>query len=206
MKSVIPISALALAATSTAQYLNQSEPFQLVLLSANSTINGSTLSACHEGAAIEGLCLSNSISISKPEAIAPGTFYFNTSDTITPPNATLGATGYLTYLLIGGNFEISEPMGLYVNPTTNVALPLFYPGDTYATTVAFDEKGLLNIQGYIDDTTVPATVGGFKAYYRWYSCTTYYTGYTYVTLSWGLGEGKPQNPSCVKVDVKRVFV
>ncbi|KAF2465393.1 uncharacterized protein BDR25DRAFT_239524 [Lindgomyces ingoldianus] len=205
MKFAIPTLALALAASTNAQFYNQSAPFHLILLSSNTTINGSTLSACHEGAAIEGLCLSNSISISQPESIAPGTFTFNYSDSVVTPNVTLGSPGYLTYLLQGSNFNFSEPMGLYVNPTTNVALPLFYPGDNLATVVSFDESNLMNIQGYIDDTKSPAAVGNITAYYRWYSCTTYYTGYTYVMLSWVLGAREPQNPTCIKVNVKRVF-
>jgi hypothetical protein len=41
--------------------------------------------------------------------------------------------------------------------------------------------------------------------YRWYVCTTLVTSYTYSTLAWVLGSHSPQNPSCVKVDVVRVF-
>lgn len=206
MKLSLATLALTLAALTTAQFNNQSAPFNLVLASENKTIDGQYLAACHEGAAIEGLCLAGIPSPSKPGEIAPATFNFNTSDQAVTPNATLGAPGWVTYLLRGGNFNESEPLGLYINPTTNVALPLFYPGGELATTMSFDSNNLLNIQGYIDDTQNPPTSGDTVAYYRWYSCTTYYTGYTYVTLAWVLGEGNPQNPTCVKVDVKRVFV
>jgi hypothetical protein len=206
MKLAIPAITLALAASTAAQYDKQSKPFYLVLNSENKTVNGQYLAACHEGAAIEALCLANAPSPSKPGQIAASTFTFNTSDTVVTPNATLGSPGWVTYELRGGNFNVSEPLGLYVEPTTNVALPLFYPGTSEATTLSFDEHDLLNIQGYVHDTLNPPTWGDYVAYYRWYSCTTYYTGYTYVTLTWVLGEGAPQNPTCVKVDVKRVFL
>lgn len=48
---------LALTSGATAQYLNQTAPFALVVISSNTTYNGSTLAACHEGAAIESLCI-----------------------------------------------------------------------------------------------------------------------------------------------------
>ena len=205
MKLTLPTLALTLAASTTAQYYNQSKPFHLVVVSKNQTINGDTLSACHTGAAIESLCLSNSISVSKPNPIAPATFYFNTSDSVVTPNATLGAPGIVTYVL-NSIPPIPESLGLYPSFSSNVALPLLWPGDTEATTMAFDKNDLLNIQDYVDDKVNPPVSGDYTAYYRWYSCSTYWQGYSYVTLSWVLGEGKPQNPSCVKIDVKRVFI
>lgn len=72
----------------TAQYTNQSAPFNLVLLSANSTINGSLLSACHEGAAIEGLCLGGLSS----ESYAQYTFNYSAQAT---PDPVVGITGTL---------------------------------------------------------------------------------------------------------------
>lgn len=56
MQASIISFVLAFAATHVAAQ-NQSAPFNLVLSSANATLNGSLLDACHEGAAIEGLCL-----------------------------------------------------------------------------------------------------------------------------------------------------
>jgi hypothetical protein len=204
MKFTLPI-ALGLAASTSAQYLNQSEPFHLVLVSENATVNGDTLSSCHTGAAIESLCLSNSNSTSKPEPIPAAVFTFNTSESVFVPNATLGVPGIVTWTLPASP-PIPEALGLSFDPTTNVALPLLWPGDSSATTMAFDSNNLLNIQGYVDDTVDPIVAGNYTAYYRWYSCHTYYAGYQYVTLAWKVGEGEPQNPSCIKVDVKRVFI
>ncbi|KAG4418069.1 hypothetical protein IFR04_008806 [Cadophora malorum] len=42
------------------KYLVQSTPFNLIVLSSNSTLNGTHLYACHEGAAIQGLCTNSS--------------------------------------------------------------------------------------------------------------------------------------------------
>jgi hypothetical protein len=204
MKFTLPI-ALGLATSTSAQYLNQSEPFNLVLVSENATVNGDTLSSCHTGAAIESLCLSNSNSTSKPEPIPAAVFTFNTSESVFVPNATLGVPGIVTWTLPASP-PIPEALGLSFDPTTNVALPLLWPGDSLATTMAFDSNNLLNIQGYVDDTVDPIVAGNYTAYYRWYSCNTYYAGYQYVTLAWKVGEGEPQNPSCIKVDVKRVFI
>jgi hypothetical protein len=102
-------------------------------------------------------------------------------------------------------FTVSEPMSLYLQPETNVALPLFIPG--YDTTyVGFDKEDKLYISYYVDDTVSPPKAGKTKKLYNWYTCETYYTGYTYTTLAWLIGrECKPQNPSCEKVDVVRVF-
>ncbi|APA15886.1 hypothetical protein SS1G_09232 [Sclerotinia sclerotiorum 1980 UF-70] len=199
--SFIATSLLAVAATQVAaQYTNQSAPFNLVLLSSNDTLNGTTLFPCHEGAAIEGLCVGASITNTNTTFY---TYNFNTSSYDTSFNASIGETGVLTWLLQGANFNLSSPFGLSYSPTSNIAMPLFTPG-TSTTNVAFDENDLLNIQGYQNDTTVPITFGT-EAYYRWYICETYW-GYHYTTLAWVVGEAEPQNPTCVKVDVKRVFV
>ena len=144
---------LALAASSvSAQFLNQTAPFNLVLLSSNSTINGSALGACHEGAAIEGLCLGFA---------SPFTLNYTAS---TNPTPTIGTYGYLTYELRGGNFNLSSPMSLIYNPTSNVAIPLFEPSNS-GTEVAF-LGDRLNIPGWIDDTVYPVSEVP-KAYFRW---------------------------------------
>lgn len=53
----------------------QSKPFKLVLDSAaDGSLNGKTISSCHSGAAIEGLCIGNDA----PSAF--GTYYLNTTE------------------------------------------------------------------------------------------------------------------------------
>ena len=94
-------------------------------------------------------------------------------------------------------------MQLSYDPTTNVAVPLFEPADS-GTPVGFDASNKMYIQGYVDDTVTPPSEDTLKDYYRWYVCETY-AGYEYTTLAWVLGSHSPENPSCVKVDVVRVF-
>jgi hypothetical protein len=183
MKAAILALVGAIASVATAQdapfYNISSAPFHLVVKSAtNKTLNGRTLFACHEGAAIEGLCLGD-------KALSTADVYrFNTSIYNTPTNSSIGDTGLLTWLLpTADNVSYSSALSLSANPTSNVAVPLFYPGDTDAQQVAFDNKGLLNIQGYIDDTVFPFNVTETTAYYRWYICETL-VGYQYTTLAW----------------------
>lgn len=184
MKATILAFFAAVAGTAVAQdepYYNiSSKPFHLVVKSAtNRTLDGLTLFACHEGAAIEGLCLSGNRRLRTADV-----FNFNTSSYQEPTNSAIGDPGILTWLLptVGANY--SSALTLSANPTSNVGVPLFFPGDTNAQQVAFDKKGLLNIQGYADDSVFPIdTTDGPKAYYRWYICVTN-VGYTYTTLAW----------------------
>ncbi|KAK5163160.1 uncharacterized protein LTR77_010944 [Saxophila tyrrhenica] len=170
----------------------QSKPFHLKAVSDNSTVDGTYFFACHEGAAIEGLCIG-----SKKLAQADN---FRLNNTRSQPNV-----GSLAWLLKGGNFKVSETMTLYTDPSTNVALPLFEPGYDSAY-VGFDSDDKMYIRVYLDDTKNPPNSVNGKKLYRWLTCTTYYTGYTYQTLAWQLGEAEAQNPTCEPVTVKRVFV
>lgn len=94
-------------------------------------------------------------------------------------------------------------MQLYYDPSTNVALPLFEPSE--GTAVAFDVHNRLNIQSTLDDTVTPPTDETVAAFYRWYVCESNFEGYTYETLNWVMGKEQPENPSCSKVQVVRVF-
>jgi hypothetical protein len=205
MKLIISTLTLALAALTNAQYDVESKSFHLVLSSKDTKVNGQTLSACHTGAAIESLCLSSIPSTSKPDPIAAAVFRFNTSSNIDTP-AGGDVPGILTFLL-NATPAIPSSLQFSYDPTTNYALPLLFPGQGADTqTLAFDSKNLLNVQGYLNYKTSPPTPGDSKAYYRWYSCSTYYSGYQYVNLVWALGDAKPETPGCAKVDVKRVFI
>jgi len=198
--SIISFVLAFVATQAIAQNLNQSAPFSLVLSSANSTLNGSFLDACHEGAAIEGLCLGGD----PTESYAQYNFNYTAQDPPSSSNAALGTVGILVWELHGGNFNLSSPLSLSISPTSNVAVPLFTPGDDQETQIGFDKDEKMFIPQYSDDTVVPPLYGP-KPLYRWYVCTTDDT-YLYQTLAWVIGEGKPQNPSCQKVEVKREFI
>lgn len=204
MKATLPTAALI--ASTSAQYYNiTSKPFELVVTSDDGCIND-TVSACHVGAALESLCLSNSTTISKPEFEPYSTFNFNT--TIYTPAATnpsLGQQGILTFNL-PAKPVIPSSASFNYDPTTDIAVPILGPGDQGAQQFSFDDKDELLIQGYIDWAANPPKAGNFTAYKRWYACTTYFAGYQYNNLAFGLGKHKPEDPTCVKVSVKRVFV
>jgi hypothetical protein len=225
MKTTFLTSLLAFATTSvfaqSGYYNVTSKPFSLIVKSSNKTLDGTALYACHEGAAskstpfllsphpslthntVEGLCIGPKFD--KKQISSSNTFNFNTSTYDENPTNQAGKQGLLTWLLIGGNFQVSSAARLSYDPTSNVALPLFFPGDDDVTQFGFDRNNKLYIRGYNDDTKVPIDVTGkTKDYYRWYICVTRY-GYTYTTLAWTLGNGVPQNPTCQKVDVVRRF-
>ena len=185
---------LGSASVITAQYLNQSKPFNLVLESKNPNATGKYLTPCHEGAAIDGLCLSTA-------ADSGDVYRYNYTDT----SDFKSPSGLLTWILRGGNFNATLPMQLSYNPSSNVAVPLFMPAQS-GQLISFDKDGLMYILGYFDDRVQPLNRSApATPYHRWYVCDTY-VGYAYRTLAWGLGEAVPQNPSCVKVHVKRKFV
>jgi hypothetical protein len=157
---------LTLLASTSAQNTNQSAPFNLVLSSRNKTLSGKYLEACHSGAAIETLCLSTGADPGTPHTV----YNLNTS------SDAGGSTtdGVITWTLRGGNFNLSQPLGLSVDYASNVALPLF---SGLETTVSFDAEERLYIKSFLDDTQDPPRFGE-RAYYRWFVCRTYYGSYT----------------------------
>jgi hypothetical protein len=150
-KTILASATLTLSAlttfTSAQTFPNQTAPFQLKIISAdNSTLNGSPLFACHEGAAIEGICNQGQMTTIPTSA---STFTFNYSDATQQGDASIGTPGYLTYLLQGSNFNVSEPMELTILESSNVAHPIFSPSEI-GQPVAFDSKELLNVGFFIN--------------------------------------------------------
>ncbi|EKD12637.1 hypothetical protein MBM_09206 [Drepanopeziza brunnea f. sp. 'multigermtubi' MB_m1] len=214
MRSALLAAGLALASGICAQeepyYRNQSAPFNLVLSSRNKTLDGSKLYACHEGAAIEGLCVAKTAPASSGVftlvPLSPVTHLErNYTDINGPPqDSETGYTGLITWLLVGGNFVTSSSLQLQPSATSNVAVPLFFPGPEGYANFGFDKDDRLFVPSYIDDTVTPP-VYRKERLYRWYACLTN-AGYVYETLAWVVGTCKPQNPTCEKVTVKRVFI
>jgi len=85
-------------------------------------------------------------------------------------------------------------MQLFVDPLYNVAIPLLFPGSDQYNVVTWSNHSKLLI-GYYEGPKED----------RWYICTTHYS-YTYQTLAWIIGKGKPENPTCQKVSVHRKLV
>jgi hypothetical protein len=191
--SIIAFTALATFTFAQDNYWSiQSPPFYLVLQSHNKTLNGQYLGACHEGAAIEGLCPV------PPSTANYVTYHYNTS---TQDNSS----GLLAWPLTanGGALTVSSAMHLSFDPSTNVAIPILFPGNNQYTPISFTKDNVMTIPTYQDDTK-PLPNYNVTQRCRWSVCTTYY-GYKYETLAWTLGNGKPQNPTCQSVEVIRKF-
>jgi hypothetical protein len=159
---------------------------------------------------LESLCLSNSNSTSKPDPSPYDTFYFNTTSTSQPPvnHTELGAEGILTWFLPVNDYG-NVPSSAYFNydASTDIAVPILETGiPNGVQRMSFTDQDELILQGFVDWTANPPNYVGSYGLNRWYACRTYYAGYQYDNLVWGLGAGKPDNPTCIKVDVKRVFV
>lgn len=98
-------------------------------------------------------------------------------------------------------------MSFYSDPSTNVAMPMFMPSYDQQE-IFFNKNNIMGIYSYLNDAVTPPTGDTVKVLKNWYVCETYYSAYTYRTLNWVMGNGsqKPQNPSCVKVEVERKFL
>jgi hypothetical protein len=107
----------------------------------------------------------------------------------------------------GGGLNVSSAMSFSSGDVSNIAVPIFMPGEPPYTLVSFGECGSMYKEAYQNDTVSPPE--GFSPPLKvmnWYICLTRWS-YTYVTLVWKVGlTGEPQNPSCQKVDVERVWV
>ncbi|KAH8730855.1 hypothetical protein GQ44DRAFT_699981 [Phaeosphaeriaceae sp. PMI808] len=209
MKYLLLIPTLAVATSTQESFYNiTSKPFKLAVASSDGSISD-TLSACHTGAAYESLCLSNSNSTSKPNPLTYSIFNFNNSIYSQAPagHTELGVPGILTWFLETGNAGFI-PSSVFFNydPTTDLAVPILRPGSDEPQMLAFDAQDRLIIQGYVDWKADPPKSTEPYGLMMWYACKTYFAGYQYVNLAWGLGAKEPENPTCVSVSVKREFL
>ncbi|CAG8978216.1 hypothetical protein HYALB_00011797 [Hymenoscyphus albidus] len=172
----------------------QSPPFYLTLKSLNTTLDGLYLTACHEGAAIESLCLSQPFTTNFTYAH----FYYNTSS-----SENSSTSGLLTWILPAVGLNVSSSLRLNYNNASNVALPLLFPGDEGAALVNFTAENQLGIN-LVQDDTLPLPNDFQHTIFRWFICITRY-GYLYQTLNWVLGNQSPQSPTCESVAVYRVW-
>jgi hypothetical protein len=204
MKTIFSIASLVAAASAQSFYNITSKPFQLLLTSEDGTINN-TVSACHTGAGMESFCLLNSTETSKESS----TFNFNSSIYAQAPSndPSLGVPGILTWFLPASNLGPVPSSAYFSNdPSTNLAVPILQTGSSNPQLLAFNDCDELILQSYIDWTANPPKEVEPYGLNRWYACKTLLLGYEYDNLAWGLGAEIPDDPTCVKVDVTRVWV
>ncbi|KAI1213099.1 uncharacterized protein F4807DRAFT_311314 [Annulohypoxylon truncatum] len=209
MKFQLPSLLLGLAA-SAASAQNQTGPFYLQIVGQkNSSIMGYG-NSCHTGAGMEGLCYGPG---QVPESIvASFEYYFNYTGNTVVDDAQVGQVIWkLPYTDSNGNTALEpQTLGLQFTTDSNVASTNFGLGECSSDlNVGFDADGKLFAWNYIDDSTftpgtnpVPSGVG--KAYYQWYVCYIYYTGYYYQAIGWS-ATSPPHNPTCQPVDIIQVF-
>lgn len=164
-------------------------------------ICSTTLGPCHQGAAIAGLCPTGS---KLPDPSPP--FYHNVSSASNQKPGAANADGILSYILHASGIDVPSAMSMDAGLSSNVVNPTFYPNVEPYTLLAFDENGCAYISAGQDDTVSPPTYyDPSRKLNNWYICLTRWS-YLYYTLSWKIGvTGEPQNPSCQKVDVMRIF-
>ncbi len=167
--------------------------------------HSTALGACHQGAAIEGLCPTRETVHDPPTPYT--TFYHNISSVGNETTIAANVEGVLSWILRAwGGLNVPSAMSLPFNSASNLANPTFYPGVDKYDLIAFEEDGCAYIKTALDDTvSPPAYFNPSRKVKNWYICLTKWS-YLYYTLSWKVGlTGQPQNPSCQKVDVIRVF-
>jgi hypothetical protein len=135
------------------------------------------------------------------------TFTHNVSTSST--SNAVDTSGILSFILETTGNRVPSAMQLSINPTSNIAVPIFYPGYKASSSVQFDEEGKMYIPAYQNDFATPpeATSPTWKIY-GWYVCLTRWA-YLYETLAWKVGmdsKSPPQNPTCKEVQVVRVYI
>jgi hypothetical protein len=203
MKATVLSVLSTLALSVKAQDFNQSAAFTLTINSDDASIDGQLLNSCHNGAALETLCL-----LGTTTSAASTTFYLNSTEYQTYLGLPVGP---LIWNLPYNTDQVeSEPMTLTSSPSTNVLVPQFSPQDSVYQTVGFDaESKLFLLDTSYDDSKFVAGVipapSVSKALYNWYACYTDTYGYYYHTLAW-VSYGVPRNPTCSPVNVTRTYI
>ncbi|KAI8625123.1 hypothetical protein F5Y19DRAFT_451756 [Xylariaceae sp. FL1651] len=196
MRSILAPVMAFMVATVVGQ--NQTGPYAIHIKGkTDSSIDGYA-SACHAGAAIEGLCYE-----AGPAVAGAYEFYYNYS-AYSPDTGEVFQPGWIVWNLpYNGNLTESETMLLQPNPGSNVEVALFEPG--YGTYVSFDESGRVYISGGYDDShfnatppVSPPSLGNLTNFHLCYQYTG--TGYYYHSISW-VTTPPARNPSCQPVDL-----
>jgi len=166
------------------------------------TDSSHALGACHWSSTYEGLCLTDDTTAT--HARPSTTFYHNVSSYY---DDTQGILNW-PLSLWGRDDPVSSAMHFEFVVGTNLVNMVFTPGtDTYQL-VCFEEGSASMYIAIAEDDTgkAPDWFDPPKKVKNWYMCTMRH-GSTLRSLAWKIGfVGEPQNPTCSKVDVVRVWV
>lgn len=199
--TTVSSAAIALAASTLAQEpATRSAPFSVLVLSADSFYNGTYLSWVRGGPFVYQMAFSNAtLGIS-----GINDFYLNST------SGYSGGTLHVDQSISSSNGNFTVPLSFQLDSSlsTNLASTWMRATGKAHSAVNFDDKGLMNLQlGGHDDTQMPdpkLVMSGPRALYRWAACKEFgpYGG-VMNTLMWVVG-GKPQNPTCVEINLKKV--
>ncbi|KAI0115203.1 hypothetical protein F4814DRAFT_418585 [Daldinia grandis] len=190
----------------SAQDVPQTGPFALHIKGEEGSSIDGYAGSCHAGAAIEGLCYNGG---ALPDGIS-FQYYFNASTYTKVDDNDVGTLVWkLPYNDGSGNqATVDQALGLQFSLNSNVA-ELLFGFSNYYFNVGFDKDSKLFGWTYIDDSTFvpderPFPTGNGTAYYQWYVCWQYFTGYYYQSVGWTLA-GPPHNPTCTPVNITQEF-
>ncbi|CZS97690.1 uncharacterized protein RAG0_06643 [Rhynchosporium agropyri] len=210
--AVLAFAACVLASDSpTSSDSCRSAPFNLIVLSSNSTLNGTHLFACHEGAAVKALCTNSSRYLRQgpnPPPLEPSIVRFFQNHTTKSRSEEANKTGYafgeLTWDFPNMPHSLGMKAGLQ-DKESNVLVPVFLPTNVHSNLITFDKEDKLFVWTWSQKESVSKNTAmnrEQKAFYDWYICMTD-VGYKLETVAW-LEDGKSNNPSCQKVDIKKI--
>jgi hypothetical protein len=211
MTSALLAVLLGLAASVTAQAVNQTGPFYLRIAGKEdeSTLDGYTTS-CHTGAALEALCYTQG-QLPEEGSFNSAEYWFNSSW-----SSPLGPDGIgilvwkLPVVINETDTLVEESLSFQYQVNSNVAAPqIFFPESSGSQSVGFDENGELFVAAWYDDSlnepgVRPPSGSDPLALYNWHVCWQVLGGgYYYQALGWAQSL-PPSNPTCEAVRVTRV--
>lgn len=197
--TAILLGSFALAAGAVTQQTPtvKSEPFNIIVIAANPVYNGTYLSTLRAGAYAYALTFSKTNYTAKP-------YYLNTTQD--------SGYGRLCSDYVGstsaGSFTVPMSFRVKSSLSTNLASTWISSIAEATDSVEFNQDGLMGLHvGGHDDTKMPdpkLVMGGPRVLHRWVACKEFgpYGGIM-DTLMWVSG-GKPQNPTCYDVSLKRI--
>lgn len=158
------------------------------------------MSACHTGAALEGLCYTAG---GKPAANQTASFqyYFNTTGSPQLDNGSPAGTLFWRLPVQTDTAPfVEQPLSFQYHLNSNVAAPGF--GFDSGSLVGFDDSALF-AYSFVDDSTFKPDVRPVPGSYgskHWYVCWQYLNGYYYQSV--GLATTlPPSNPTCKPVEI-----
>ncbi|KAI4649484.1 hypothetical protein J4E93_003804 [Alternaria ventricosa] len=159
------------------------------------------LGACHWSAPYAGLCLSNDTTATPARPFT--TFYHNLSSYNIDNQGILN----LPVSLWGRDDPVSSAMRFDYEAGTNLVEMTFALRTDIYQLVCFEEDDASMYIAIDEDDTGKVRDWVFppKKVKNWYMCPSRYN-FKLWTLAWKIGVvGEPQNPTCSKVDVVRVW-